>query len=103
MKETEPFLITTPRYEIRSPGWEHLEVFDDQKDAYQTALSFALKYPNTDFVVIKKVNWEEVVIFKINCNLSCGLDNIQDFYKSMISMFQSKLDETMMWRRSDGS
>lgn len=103
MKESEPLLITTPRYEIRSPGWEHLDIFDDQKDAYAVAFSFALKYPNTDFMVIKKVNWKEEVIFKINCDLSCGLDNIQEFYKSMINMFQPKLDETIAWRREDGS
>lgn len=96
------FSTNTPRYEVRCPGWEHLEIFNDQKEAYQAAFNLCLQFPNTDFFVIKKVNWEETVIFKLNINLSCGIDNIQEFYKSMVNLFQNKLVETIAWRREDG-
>lgn len=98
----QEFTTQSPRYEIRSPGWEHLEVFDDQKEAYQAIFDLALRYPDTDFLVVKKVNWEEKVIFRLNFNLDCGLDNVQEFYKSMIDLFQAKLIETIAWRREDG-
>ncbi len=92
----------TPRYEVRSPGLEHLDIFDDQKEAYKSAFELSLRFPATDFFVVKKVNWEEEIIFKLNTDLSCGLDNIREFYKSMAELFQSKLVETIAWRREDG-
>lgn len=98
----QEFSTNTPRYEVRSPGWDHLEVFDDQKEAYQAVFNFALQFPNTEFCVVKKVNWDEEVIFKLNVNLTCGLDNIKEFYKSMVDLFQAKLVETTTWRRQDG-
>lgn len=95
------FSTATPRYEVRSPGWEHLEVFESAWLAYQCVFDMALKYPDTDFIVVEKINWEEKVIFKLKCELGGGLNNVQDFYRSMISLFQSKLVETVAWRRSD--
>jgi hypothetical protein len=96
------FTTDIPRYEIRSPGWEHLEVFDSLSEAYQSVFDFALKHPDTEFFIVKKVSWEEEIIFKLKCNLAGGINNVQEFYKSMISLFQLKLAETMPWRREDG-
>lgn len=97
------YSTATPRYEVRSPGWNHLEVFDSPGEAYQAVFDLALRYPDTEFSVIKKVNWEEEVIFKLKANLAGGINSVQDFYKSMIALFQQKLIETVTWRRSDGS
>lgn len=92
----------TPRYEVKSLGWEHLDVFDSLEEAIHCTLDLSLKFPDTEFFVAKKINWEEEIVFKFKCNIFCKIDDIKDFYKSLSSLSQEKLSEMITWRKSDG-
>ena len=99
----EALLTSVPNYQVRSANWAHLDVFDNKIDAMKATIELALKFSNTEFFVVQKLNWEESVIFKFKCDMLHDFDDSKEFYKSMISLFQGKLNETIAWRKSDGS
>lgn len=93
----------TPRYEIRSLGWDHLDIFDTLEEAMFCTINFAIKFQNVEFFIVKKVNWEEEIVFRFGCNLYCKINDIEGFYKSLKFFSQEKLSEMITWRKSDGN
>lgn len=97
------FTLATPRYAIESGKGDQLDIFSRRANAIKEAIKLAAEYPGTTFVVVKKVFHKKKVIFSFRIEAQLDFDDVQDVYRSIIEVYQKKLDKTKYWRKSDGS
>ena len=98
-----PITAATPRYRIEGVKGEYFDVFGKRANAIKAAIKMATEYPGTTFVVVKKVNLKDKVIFRFKIEAQCEFDDLQDMYRSIIEVYQEKLDKTKYWRKPDDS
>jgi hypothetical protein len=97
------FTLATPRYAIESDKGDQLDIFSKRANAIKAAINLATEYPGTTFVVVKKVFRKKKVIFSFCIDVQMDFDDVQDVYRSIIDIYQKKLDKTKYWRKIDGS
>lgn len=97
------FTAATPRYRIESVKGEYFDVFNKRANAINAAIKMAVEYPGTTFVVVKKVNLKDKVIFRFKIEVDFDFDDLQNVYRSIIEVYQKKLDKTKYWRKPDDS
>lgn len=90
----------TPRYRVEGVKGEYFDVFNKRKNAIKAAIKLATEYPGTTFLVIKKTT-EDKVVFRFKIEVDFQFDDVQDFYRGVIEVFQKKLDKTKYWRKPD--
>lgn len=95
------FTIATPRYYIRGQNGDHFDVFNKRANAIAAAMEFASNFSGVTFLVVKKVFNKEKTIFSIKLDVSSDFNDTQLIYKNMVKVFQSKLNKTKYWRKSD--
>lgn len=93
----------TPRFRIEGVNGEYFDVFNKRANAIKAAIKMATEYPGTTFVVVKKVNLKDKVIFRFKVEIDFDFDDIQDMYRGIIEAYQGKLDKTKYWRKPDDS
>lgn len=99
----KPFTLATPRYAIENSKGDNLDIFRRRANAIKAAIKLAVEYPGTTFVVVKKVFRKKKVIFSFRIDAQLDFDDVQDFYRSIIEVYQKKFNKTRYWRKSDGS
>ena|SRR5579864_8740896 len=99
----KPFTLATPRYRIEGVKGEYFDVFSKRANAIKAAIKMATEYPGATFVVVKKVNLKDKVIFRFKIEIDFEFDDVQDMYRGIIEAYQKKLDKTTYWRKSDDS
>ena len=97
------FTAATPRYRIEGVKGEYFDVFSKRANAIKAAIKMATEYPGTTFVVVKKVNLKDKVIFRFKIEVGLEFDDLQDVYRSIVEVYQKKLDKTKYWRKPDDS
>lgn len=97
------FTAATPRYRIEGVKGEYFDVFSKRINAIKAAIKMATEYPGTTFVVVKKVNLKDKVIFRFKVEVDFEFDDVQDMYRGIIEAYQEKLDKTKYWRKPDDS
>jgi UDP-N-acetylmuramate-alanine ligase len=97
------FTLATPRYAIENSRGDHLDIFSKRANAIKAAIKLATEFPGTTFTVVKKVFRKKKVIFSFCIEAQIDFDDVQDVYRSLIEVYQKKLDKTKYWRKSDGS
>jgi len=95
------YSIAVPRYQIRGVKGDVFDVFNKKTNAIQAAIEMATDYPGTTFQVVKKVFHKEVLVFSFKVEIQVDFDNLQDMYRSVIEVYQKKLDKTRFWRKPD--
>jgi len=96
-----PLTIKTPRYLIENERGDHFDIFNQRKNAIKKAISLGIEYPGATFLVIKRVNQKNNVIFRFKIDVECSINDIQDMYRGIIDSYQGKLDKTRFWRKAD--
>lgn len=91
----------TPRYRIESVKGKYFDVFKKRANAIKAAITMASEYPGTTFLVVKVVGFKSKVIFKSRIENDFTFSDLQDVYRSMIEVYQKKLDKTKFWRKLD--
>lgn len=99
----KPFTPATPRYRIESVKGEYFDVFSKRANAIRAAVQMAVEYPGTTFVVVKKVNLKDKVIFRFKIESQFEFDDLQDMLRAVVEVYQKKLDKTKYWRKPDDS
>lgn len=99
----QPFTAKTPRYKIESVKGDYFDVFSKRANAIKAAIKMAVEYPGAEFLVVKYVNLKKKIVFRLKIEAEFSFDDIQDVYRSLIEVYQKKLDKTKYWRKSDGS
>jgi len=99
----DPFTIKTPRYLIESVKGDHFDVFNQRKNAIKGAIKLAAEYPGATFLVIKRVNQKNKIIFRFKIEVELDFDDLQEMYRGVIEAYQGKLDKTRFWRKADDS
>jgi hypothetical protein len=97
------FTPATPRYRIEGVKGEYFDVFSKRANAIKAAIKMATEYPGATFVVVKKVNLKDKVIFRFRIEIDFEFDDVQDMYRGIIEAYQEKLDKTTYWRKPDDS
>ena len=93
----------TPRYRIEGVKGEYFDIFSQRKNAIRAAIKLASEYPGTTFVVVKKVNLKDKIIFRFKVEMEFQFDDIQDVLHGVVEAYQEKLDKTKYWRKPDDS
>lgn len=91
----------TPRYRIEGVKGEYFDVFNKRKNAIKAAITLAIEYPGATFLVVKKVNFKDKIVFRFKVEVDFQFDDVQDFYRGVIEAYQEKLDKTKYWRKPD--
>lgn len=97
------FTAATPRYRIEGVKGEYFDVFSKRANAIKAAIKMAIEYPGTTFVVVKKVNLKDKVIFRFKLEVDVEFRDVQDMYQGAIEVYQKKYDTTRYWRKPDDS
>ena len=97
----KPFTPATPRYRVEGVKGEYFDVFNKRVNAIKAAVKMAAEYPGTTFLVVKKVNLKDKVIFRFKIEAEYQFDDVQDVYRAVIEVFQKKFDKTKYWRKPD--
>jgi len=92
----------TPRYRIEGVEGEYFDVFKKRVNAFKRAIKMASEYPGTTFLVVKITGFKKKIIFKFKIENSFEFKDLQDVYRSIIEVYQKKLDKTKYWRKLDG-
>jgi hypothetical protein len=100
---SKSFTPATPRYRVEGVKGEYFDVFSKRANAIKAAIKMATEYRGTTFVVVKKVNLKDKVIFRFKIEADYQFDDLQDVYRSIIEVYQKKLDKTKYWRKPDDS
>lgn len=95
------FTIATPRYRIEGVKGEYFDVFNKRANAIKAAVKMAAEYPGTTFLVVKKVNHKDKVIFRFKVEVQFEFDDLQDMCKAVIETYQEKLSKTKYWRKPE--
>jgi ATP-dependent Clp protease ATP-binding subunit ClpA len=96
-----PFTTKTPRYRIESVKGDHFDVFNQRKNAIKKAIKLAAEYPGATFLVVKRVNMKDKIIFRFKMEMEFDFDDLQDMCRGIIETYQEKLDKTKYWRKPD--
>jgi hypothetical protein len=91
----------TPRYRIEGVKGEYFDVFGKRAKAIKAAIKLASEYPGTTFLVVKKANRKDKVIFRFKIETQFEFDDVQDIYRAFIEVYQKKLNKTKYWRKSE--
>jgi ATP-dependent Clp protease ATP-binding subunit ClpA len=97
------FTPATPRYRIEGVKGEYYDVFSKRANAIKAAVKMAAEYPGTTFLVVKKVNLKDKVIFRFKIETEFKFDDLQDVLRGIVEVYQEKLDKTAYWRKPDDS
>ena len=101
MNARKPFKITTPQYLIRNEKGDHFDVFNKRENGISATIKLATDFPGNKFLLIKKVNMKEKVIFSFLVQCDFDLDDVKDIYNAIISAYQKKLESIQYWRKND--
>lgn len=93
----------TPRYKVESVKGEYFDTFSRRKNAIKAAIKLATEYPGATFIVVKKVNLKDKIIFRFKVEIEFQFDDIQDVLGGIVEAYQEKLDKTKYWRKPDDS
>lgn len=99
----KPFTPATPRYRVEGVKGEYYDVFSKRANAIKAAVQMAADYPGATFVVVKKVNLKDKVIFRFKIETEFKFDDLQDMLRAVVEVYQKKLDKTKYWRKPDDS
>lgn len=91
----------TPRYRVEGVKGEYFDTFSQRKNAIKAAIKLAVEYPGATFVVVKKVNLKDKIIFRFKVEIEFQFDDIQDVLRGVVEAYQEKLDKTKYWRKPD--
>jgi hypothetical protein len=91
----------TPRYRVEGVKGEYFDVFNKKANAIKAAIAMAVEYPGTTFLVRKKSLIKEKIIFSFKIEANYQFEDLQDVFKGVIETYQTKLDKTKYWRKSD--
>lgn len=97
------FTARTPRYRVEGVKGEYFDTFSQRKNAIRAAIKFAAEYPGTTFLVVKKANLKDKIIFRFKVEMEFQFDDIQDVLRGVVEAYQEKLDKTKYWRKPDDS
>lgn len=92
---------STPRYRIESVKGQYFDVFSKRANAIKAAISMAVEYPGTTFLVVRTTLLKRKVIFSYKVETQFAFDDIQDVYRGVIEVYQEKLNKTKYWRKPD--
>lgn len=96
-----PMKGSTPRYRIESVKGQYFDVFAKRTNAIKAAISMAVEYPGTTFLVVKTTMLARKIIFRYKVEAEFSFDDIQDVYRGIIEVYQEKLNKTKYWRKPD--
>lgn len=99
---SNPFTIATPQYHVKGIGGELLNVFGKRSNAISAAIDLAVEYPGDNFVVIRRANRKNKIIFSVSIDIKSAFSDIPDVYGKLFSVYQKKLNKTKLWRKTDG-
>ena len=91
----------TPRYRIESVTGQYFDVFAKKVNAIKAAIGMAVEYPGTMFLVVKTTILKKKVVFRFKIEAEYQFDDVQDVYRSVVEVYQEKLDRTKYWRKPD--
>lgn len=95
---SKPYTINIPKYRIKGMNDEVFDVFNRRETAIKVATNMAVEYPGNTFLVVKKINNKEKIIFSCNIDSNPSLKDIKVYYSSLISALQKRLNKTKYWR-----
>jgi hypothetical protein len=99
---TKQFTFGTPRYRIEGVKGERFDVFRKRSNAIKAAVKMASEYHGVTFLVVKVTGFKEKVIFKFKIENDFHFNDLQDVYRSIIEVYQKKLNKTRFWTKSNG-
>jgi hypothetical protein len=91
--------LETPRYRIEGVKGEYFDVFNKRTNAIKTTIKMASEYPGTTFLVVKTTYHKRKVIFQFKIENQFDFNDLQDVYRSIIDVYQKKLDKTKYWSK----
>ncbi len=98
---TKALTARIPRYRVEGVKGEYFDNFNRRKNAIKAAIKLAVEYPGATFVVVKKVNLKDKIIFRFKLEIEYQFNDIQDVLHGVVEVYQEKLDKTKYWRKSD--
>jgi hypothetical protein len=98
-----PTTGATPRYRIEGVKGQYFDVFAKRANAIKAAISMALEYPGTTFIVVKSTLISRKVIFRYKVDAEFAFRDLQDVYRGIIEVYQEKLNKTKYWRKPDAT
>jgi len=99
---TKQITFGTPRYRIEGVKGEYFDVFKKRTNAIKTAIKMASEYPGTTFLVVRVTCHKRKVIFRFQIENQFDFNDLQDVYRSIVEVYQKKLDKTKYWSKSNG-
>ena len=97
----DPTTILTPRYIIENDHGDYFDNFNQRKNAIKAAIKLSTEYPGNKFLVIKKVNKKNKIIFSFKVDSDFELNDIHDVYNGIVEAYKIKLDKIKYWRKSN--
>lgn len=94
---------STPRYRIEGVKGEYFDVFAKRANAIKAAISMAVEYPGTTFLVVRTTLVSQKIIFRYKVEAEFSFDDLQDVYRGLVEVYQEKLNKTKYWRKPDDS
>lgn len=94
---------STPRYRIEGVKGEYYDVFSKRANAIKAAISMAVEYPGTTFLVVRTSLVSQKIIFRYKVEIEFSFNDLQDVYRGIAEVYQEKLNKTKYWRKSDGT
>lgn len=99
---TKQTTFGTPRYRIEGVKGEYFDVFKKRANAIKNAIKMASEYPGTTFLVVRTTIHKRKVIFRFQIENQFTFNDLQDVYRSIVEVYQKKLDKTKYWSKSNG-
>lgn len=97
----KPSTGATPRYRIEGVKGEYFDVFNKKSNAIKAAIALAVEHPGTTFLVARTSLVSRKIIFRYKVETEFSFNDLQDVYRSIIEVYQNKLDKTKYWRKPD--
>lgn len=94
---------STPRYRIESVKGQYFDVFAKRANAIKAAISMAVEYPGTTFLVVRATLVSRKIIFRYKVETEFSFNDLQDVYRGIVEVYQEKLNKTKYWRKPDAT
>jgi hypothetical protein len=95
---SKPFTTDQPRYFVMGENGEHLSVHKNKHDAFIEAISMAFECPDCNFLVIKRVDWQDEQLFSFSIGLKFKFSEAKDVMLAFIEAFQKRLKKVDHWK-----
>lgn len=90
----------TIRYRVQDTSGQVLSVYGQKRNAIKRTIKFAIEFPGTQFIVMRKTVKTEKIVFKFIFDAEFSFSDIKDVYAGFVSAFSEKEMKTKVWFKS---